>query len=221
MNFYQFGKAISYIAARLIFKIRYEGLENIPEGGGYIIVCNHISGFDPIIIAHKIAPQIHYIAKAELTANPIMGLIMKGLGVIPIKRGGGDTSALDQGVEFVREGRILGVFPEGKRSKDGQPLRPRLGVSVIAGQSKADILPVAVSYGGMARFRASVTVRYGPVIPSDKITVDLNSPASLRAASKFIMSEIIALLDKVPDPGLPEKEENVPDLSFPNEEATE
>jgi len=215
MNFYQFGKAISYVAARLIFRIRYEGLENIPQGGGYILVCNHISGFDPIIIAHKVAPQIHYIAKVELTTNPVMGLIMKGLGVIPIKRGEGDTSALEQGVEFVREGRVLGVFPEGKRSKDGQPLRPRLGISIIAGQSKADILPVAISYGGMARFGAPVTVRYGPLIPSDKINVDLNSPASLRATSKFIMGEIIALMDKVPDPSLPEKEDDVTDPNPP------
>ena len=198
MNIYPFGKAISYPFVRLFFKMKYEGLEHIPQGGGYILACNHRSNYDPILLAHKVPIQVRYLAKAELLKNRIARFVMNGLGVIPIKRGEGDSGALESAVEIIQNGGVLGMFPEGKRSKDGVPLRPRSGVALIAGKIRADILPVAISYGKGVRFRSPVTVRYGPLIPSDKLGVDLDSPATIRAASKLIMGEIIALMDPLP-----------------------
>jgi len=207
MNFYSFGKAISYPILRCIFKVRYEGLEHIPQGGGYILACNHRSGLDPLFIAHKVPVQIHYLAKSELIKTPIIGFIIKSLGVIPINRGKGDTGALEKSAELVQNGKVLGVFPEGHRSKNGAPLRPRSGISIIAGKTQADILPVALSYGKGLRFRSLVTVRYGPLIPNADTGINLTSPSTLRAASKFIMDEIVSLMDPMPGQALPPEEE--------------
>ena len=198
MNIYPFGKAISYPLVHCAFKVRFEGLENIPQGGGYILACNHRSNFDPILLVQKVSIQVRYLAKAELVKNRFLGFIMRGLGIIPIKRGEGDSGAIESAVEVVKNDGVLGMFPEGKRSKDGVPLRPRSGAALIAAQSGADILPVAISYGKGVRFRSPVTVRYGPVIPNEKLAVDLESPSTVRAASKLIMGEIISLMDPLP-----------------------
>ena len=205
MNLYPFGRAISYPFVRFVFKMRYEGLEHIPQCGGYILACNHRSNFDPIILAHKIPLHVRYLAKAELVKNRFFGFIMKGLGIIPVKRGEGDTGALESAAEVIHSGGVLGMFPEGKRSKDGVPLRPRSGTALIAGQTGADILPVAISYSKGVRFRGPVTVRFGPLIPNDQLGVSLESPATVRVASKLIMGNIISLMDptpgQLPEPG--------------------
>jgi len=195
MNLYPFGRAVTGVLVRIAFRIKFEGLENIPPAGGYILACNHRSNFDPLIIAQKVPVQVRYLAKMELLKNPVAGFIISRLGIIPVKRGEGDNSAIEKAGELVSSGGVLGVFPEGSRSKDGVPLRPRSGVAVIAGQTGADILPMAITYGKGVRFGSAVTVRYGPLIPNAELGVDPGSPASLRQASKFVMEKIIGLMD--------------------------
>ena len=207
LNLFPICKAISYRLVRIIFRMKYEGLENIPEGGGYILACNHPSYFDPPIIAQKIPVQVRYLAKSELLRVPILGFFIRRLGIIPVRRGESDNSAIDAAVEVVREGGVLGVFPEGTRNKGGPTLRPRSGIAVIAGQTGADVLPMSITYGKGVRFRGPVTVRYGPLIPNNEIGVDTASPKSVRSASKYIMEKIIALLDTPPTGRLPEKGE--------------
>ncbi|MCL2580467.1 MAG: 1-acyl-sn-glycerol-3-phosphate acyltransferase [Oscillospiraceae bacterium] len=199
MSFYDFAKKVSYPFIRFAFAMRYEGVENIPAGGGYILACNHRSNFDPILLAHKVPQQIHYLAKVELVRVPVVGGVIRSLGVIPVDRGGGDTAALDNAARLVQNGGVLGMFPEGHRSKTGAPLRPRSGVSVIAGKTGANILPVAVSYTKGVRFRGKVTIRFGEVIPFERLAIDLESPGTIRAASKLIMEEIVAMLEPLPE----------------------
>ncbi|MCL2857045.1 MAG: 1-acyl-sn-glycerol-3-phosphate acyltransferase [Oscillospiraceae bacterium] len=199
MNLYPLGRAATGLLVRIVFRIKHEGLENIPPDGGYILACNHRSNFDPLIIAQNIPVQVRYLAKMELLKNPVAGFIIRRLGIIPIKRGEGDNSAIETAGQIVKDGGVLGVFPEGSRSKDGVPLRPRSGVAVIAGQTGADVLPMAITYRKGVRFGSTVTVRYGPMIPNSEIGVDTSSPASLRQASKFVMDKIISLMDP-PDP---------------------
>ena len=195
MNLYPFGKAVTYLLVRIIFRIKYEGLENIPQGGGYILACNHPSYFDPPTIAHKVPAQVRYLAKEELLRVPILGFFIRRLGIIPVRRGEGDRSTISTAIEVVNSGGVLGVFPEGTRNKGGPTLRPRSGVAIIAGQTGADILPMAITYHKGVRLGGRVTVRYGELIPNEQLGVDTASPASMRRASKFIMDKIIALID--------------------------
>ena len=194
MSLYAFGKVLTYPLMHAAFALRYAGLENIPPDGGYILACNHRSNFDPVLLAHKVPVQIHYLAKIELVRAPLIGSVIKSFGVIPVDRGGGDTAALDNAAALLQRGGVLGMFPEGHRSKTGAPLRPRSGVSVIAGKTGADILPVAISYPKGVKFRAPVIVRYGKRIPHAQLGIDPASPATIRAASKLLMDEIIALM---------------------------
>lgn len=192
---FPFGSMVTYWLVLLLFRLRYEGLENIPPDRGFILASNHRSNFDPMFIAHKLPMAVHYMAKAELFRNPILGWILRNVGAFPVARGTGDTSALESARDVIRSGQVLGMFPEGHRSKDGKPLRARSGVALIAAQTGADVLPCAVVHDGRLRFRTQVTVRYGKMIPWAELEADAASPASLRNASKRIMGDIVTLLE--------------------------
>lgn len=191
---YRFGRRVTYWLSLILFRMKFVNLERIPECKGFILASNHRSNFDPIFIAVKAKKAVRYMAKAELFRNPFLGWIVKNLYAFPVERGKGDSGAIQQAGDIIRDGGVLGMFPEGTRSKDGKPLRPRSGVAVIAGQTQADVLPVAVCYGEKLRFRTPVTVRYGNVIPFEELGVDPSSPSTIKAASKRIMDDIVALL---------------------------
>jgi 1-acyl-sn-glycerol-3-phosphate acyltransferase len=194
MNFYTFGRGLAGFISRLVFSVKFEGLENIPKSGGYIIACNHLSLFDPIIMAVKVPRQINFFAKAELVKTPVFGRIIKSLGVIPVERGAGDSGAIDNAAKKLENGGVLGLFPEGTRSKDGKPMRAKSGVAVIAGRTGADILPCAVSYPKGRYFRAPVIMRYGEIIPIKSLGVNADSPATIKMAAKKIMEHITYLM---------------------------
>ena len=83
MWLYYFAKAICMIAFNIWYKLDYHGLENIPSGGGYILMSNHRSMIDPIILAEKAHGQVRYMGKLELFRNPILGWALRTIGTFP------------------------------------------------------------------------------------------------------------------------------------------
>ena len=84
MWLYYFAKAICMIAFNIWYKLDYHGLENIPSGGGYILMSNHRSMIDPIILAEKAHGQVRYMGKMELFRNPILGWALRTIGTFPV-----------------------------------------------------------------------------------------------------------------------------------------
>jgi 1-acyl-sn-glycerol-3-phosphate acyltransferase len=114
-------------------RLRVEGLETIPEQGPLLVVGNHDSHWDPLMVgiaAHE-RRQIRALAKADLWKVRGLGPILNGMGQIPIERGKGDAQALALAIEALRAGVCIGVFPEGTRSR-GKVLRARSGVGRLA-----------------------------------------------------------------------------------------
>jgi 1-acyl-sn-glycerol-3-phosphate acyltransferase len=113
--------------------LQVEGLDSLPETGPLLIVGNHDSHWDPIMvgIAAIRRRQIRALAKAELWDIRGLAPILDGMGQIPIERGAGDAGALTAAIETLRAGACIGVFPEGTRSK-GKVLRARSGVGRLA-----------------------------------------------------------------------------------------
>lgn len=114
-------------------RMRVEGLETLPESGPLLIVGNHDSHWDPVMvgIAALERRQIRALAKSDLWQVRGLGPILNGMGQIPIERGKSDAQALARAVEALRAGVCIGVFPEGTRSK-GKVLRARSGVGRLA-----------------------------------------------------------------------------------------
>jgi 1-acyl-sn-glycerol-3-phosphate acyltransferase len=114
-------------------RLQVDGLDSLPETGPLLVVGNHDSHWDPIMvgIAAIRRRQIRALAKAELWDIRGLAPILDGMGQIPIERGAGDAGALTAAIETLRAGACIGVFPEGTRSK-GRVLRARSGIGRLA-----------------------------------------------------------------------------------------
>ena len=130
----------------LIFPYKVRGRENIPakkEGQRLMICANHLSLMDPVFLFLTMPQHIYFMAKEE-SFRPAIGRFFFGkvMGAFPIKRGEADRSALDTAMQIVDDGRVLGIFPEGTRSKTGEIGRFKSGAALIAAQTGASVLPV-------------------------------------------------------------------------------
>jgi len=193
MMFYNFAKTVAWFVLKLIFKIQVVGLENVPENGGYIMAANHRSLFDPIFIAAPVKQQIHFMAKKELFWWPF-NVILNALGAFPVRRGEGDRSAVETAGNIILQKKVLGIFPEGTRSKSGEPLRPKSGIAIIAKGTKSDIFPVGIHFDGKLRFRSKITVSYGQLIKFEELELGEDAQTSaIKKASRLIMDRIIEL----------------------------
>ena len=195
MTFYDFAFIVCNAFVKIGFKFRAEGVENLPQTGGYILCSNHRSYLDPIFLGVKVKRQLAFMAKEELFRVKVLGPIIKKLGAFPIARGKGDTGAVEFAIDTVKSGKALMLFPEGTRSKDGKPLKLKSGVIVIASQSQGLIVPSAIVFEGKLRFRREVTVRYGKPISCDELGLNGVDRQSLKTAREKLMARISELLE--------------------------
>ncbi len=114
-------------------RLQVEGLDALPENGPLLVVGNHDSHWDPVMVGVAAIKrrQIRALAKSTLWDVRGLGPVLDGMGQIPIVRGAGDKQALARAIEALREGVCIGVFPEGTRSR-GKVLRARSGVGRLA-----------------------------------------------------------------------------------------
>jgi len=189
----QIAKLIFFPLYKLLFWVKVEGKKNIPKQGGYIICCNHVSVWDPVIMIFSFKRAIHMMGKAELFSNIFLKAFFTLFCVFQVKRGTGDRKSLDYAVDLVNKGEFVGIFPEGKRSKDGKPLKAKSGIALISNITKCDILPCAVVYNGKPRMFRRAKFIIGEMIPYEKIAFDEINRTNLRKTSDYIMDRIVEL----------------------------
>jgi 1-acyl-sn-glycerol-3-phosphate acyltransferase len=134
------------------FGFSVTGAEHVPRTGGVIVAVNHASNYDPVLVGIACPRQLAFIAKIELFKNPVLRMLFRRLGAIPLHRGAADSGALRAAVETLNAGKPLLLFPEGTRSKTGELQKGRRGVGMLAVRSGTPILP-AYLYGSFHMFR--------------------------------------------------------------------
>lgn len=141
---YNFLQIIFHIFFKLIYRTEVIGRENIPETNKLIIIANHKSNFDPIFISAFFNRQIYWMAKEELFKNKLFGNFISALGAFPINRFGVDIKAIKTSLSHIKNGEVLGIFPEGTRVNEKNYSIVKAGTSIIAHKSKALVLPVYI-----------------------------------------------------------------------------
>jgi len=180
-------------------RVKVEGAENVPTTGGVVLACNHNPGFDFVMLGYASPRQVYFMAKKEIfDIHPWLSKLLFAAGTFPILRGKHDQRAIASAVELVKSGKVLGMFPEGTRSRTGQLQRAHSGAAHIAMEANAPVVPTVVigSEKAFARKwlpwgRPLVTVRFAPPIV-------LQNPAddhlSARQYTNRIMCAIAGLL---------------------------
>ena len=192
-------KAILRPLLRAMAYITVEDLGNIPDGP-CIVAANHFSLFDVITIGLALPHHPHFMAKAELFKNPVLGWIIRKGGSFPVNRGAGDTWALEQAGRVLADGSILFMFPEGTRGK-GQKVklkRGKVGVVKLALDYQVPIIPTAVL--GTEDFkigwkRNNIKIRFGE--PLDVVALAGPPPHKhdvSRELTTVMMRQIAAML---------------------------
>jgi len=128
----------------LCFRGKIYGAEHVPQTGALIVVANHASDFDPLILSNCVGRPVAFMAKEELFQVPVLSSAIRLYGAYPVKRGAGDRAAIRAALESLDQGWATGVFLQGTRTPDGRITDPKLGAALIAAKSQAPLLPVSI-----------------------------------------------------------------------------
>ena len=191
-KFYHTLYPIFWALMKLFLPWRIEGAENIPEEGGVLLCANHSSLLDPLYILCAMGRkrQLHIMAKAELFSIPVLGWLLKKVGMIPVKRGMADVAAYKESLRVLRGGERMLIFPEGTRVKKGQTIQAHTGAVVMALRGNAMLLPVFIERKKRV-FRPTRLVfgkPYRPEIAGNKPTTEES-----RAITDDLMAQIYRL----------------------------
>jgi 1-acyl-sn-glycerol-3-phosphate acyltransferase len=169
-----------------------QGRENLPASGGVVLVANHVSYWDPVVIACAISRKVHFMAKSELFNIPVVRYALRISGSFPVRRDISDRTAIRTAAKLLEEGQVVGVFPEGTRSHSGELLKPNLGAAMLAARAGVPMVPVAVI--GTRGVFGRIKMRVGT--PADICKPGKCSKADLEKASDLIMVKIAELIDR-------------------------
>ena len=194
--FYKILVSIVKPFIKLLYPYEVIGEENLDKvDGGYILCSNHLSNLDPILLAITHSRPIFFMAKSELFKFRLFGKILNKLGVFSIRRGKNDKEGLNTAENILKSDGVLGIFIEGTRSKTGEFLRPKSGVSVLSYSTKKPVLPVCItgSDNNKVRMFTKTKIRYGSPINCEDLEISTDNLLKFKKSTKYIMNKIISL----------------------------
>jgi 1-acyl-sn-glycerol-3-phosphate acyltransferase len=179
------------------YRLRAEGAEHLPAEGGYVLAANHLSNFDPWILAYPLWPRrrLRSMAKAELF-NPLLTPLLRVSGAFPVRRDSADSDAFRTALEIVRSGEVLLVFPEGARRGKGRwkgkrrrRQKVQTGAARIALSAGVPLVPAAIVGTDRLTRLGPLRIAFGPPVPTD----DLDG-ASRREAAHTVTARLMATI---------------------------
>jgi 1-acyl-sn-glycerol-3-phosphate acyltransferase len=191
LTFYSFVRSAVYGALKPIYRFEVIGRENFPAEGGVLLCSNHIDNLDPPVVGITAPRPVHFMAKEELFNLPVLGKVVRNLNAFPVKRGMSDREALRKGIALLKEGNVLGLFPEGTRSKTGELGKGLAGAGFFALRAPAHVVPCAI-IGPYKPFKR-LKVVYGKPLDMEEAR---KNRASADEVTEMIMQEIRQLIEQ-------------------------
>ena len=195
--FYSFLKLTVPPLLKAFFRLGVEGVENVPGKKPFILAANHVSYLDPLVLGATCPRPIHFIMLREFWEKPIIGRLCRLAGSIPVDQRGPAAGTLRQAVGILRQGTVLGIFPEGGRSADGTLQSGKGGAALLAMKTGVPLLPAAIIGAERALPKGKaipkplrVTVRYGNLLEVPRPSTALEKRAFLDAVTDLAMEAI-------------------------------
>jgi 1-acyl-sn-glycerol-3-phosphate acyltransferase len=191
---------LSWLLIHVIYRLRVKNIERIPEHGPALLICNHVSFVDPIVISAACPRPIRFIMEASIFRIPVLNLVFRGMKAIPVAPQKQDPEVYERAFEVVakelRAGQLVCIFPEGHLTKDGEIAEFRAGMLRILEETPVPVIPLALSnlWGSMfSRFAASVWQRL-PRRYLAKITLAAGEPVAPAGASLERLRDAVVAL---------------------------
>lgn len=197
---YALLRPLAWLLTHLVCRYRASGREHVPLSGPLLVVANHLSWYDPILLALVLSRRVWFFAKIEVFRWPIVGWLCRMTGQIPVHRGEGDRAALEKALAYLREGKALIVFPEGTVERQEQMITAHTGMAMLAVRTGATVLPIG--HTGTRRILRSlrswfprVTIHIGePLVPV--MPEGVSHKAALQMITRDVMLRIAGMLPR-------------------------
>lgn len=193
MKFYKVARLIAWPFVKVVLRYKVEGIDNIPDCP-YFLVANHVALRDPLCIACAIKKPIRFLAKSEFEHKPVIGWFMKKLGMIFVNRNKPDLGALRAGIDAVKNGQNVGIFPQGTRTKvKAEPEQALGGITLMCAMAKAPVVPVALDYGTYKPrvFFTKCRLVIGKPIPYE----EYSAIKDRKAQAEYVFGKVCELID--------------------------
>ena len=200
MKLYAFLKGLLSGLLKLIYNLRVSGQENVPADGAYVVVCNHISLGDVIVLGVACKRQIHFMAKKELFKIPLLSGLIKALGAFPVDRKGNPAAAVKTSIRHLKDGRLVGMFPQGTRSRNisVEDTEFKTGAAFAAYKSQSGIIPAFIKTKNQKfRFFARTDITFGSPIPFEALGFSEGGRDELDNATQIIKDAVFELETQV------------------------
>ncbi|GAB7025640.1 lysophospholipid acyltransferase family protein [Geotalea toluenoxydans] len=188
---YRLLRLVFSLYLRSFHLLRIKGMHHIPLNGPLILCANHSSYFDSMLLALCTTRQIHFLIYQSFYHHPLLGWFVRKCGAIAVTQNGNDKEALGRSLAILRQGGVIGVFPEGRLSATGIPNEAKSGAALLAVASGAPIIPVTIS-GAHAVFAKG---RKGP--SPGTIMVEVHAPVHPDRSKRKDKAYLRALIDWV------------------------
>ena len=196
---------IFLIFSKIYFRGKGVGKENFPEKGPYIGIINHNSNMDTVAMSLVAKHRVRTMVKDSLFKVPILKWWLKAVGMFPVVRDAADERAFEQALEFLKQGEILFMAPEGTRKKEnGERRRPRTGFIRLAQLAGCPVVPIAIHGtdkvlppGAWFPRPVKVRVQVGKPIHLEKIEVTIENKEKLQHQANMVMDRIYEMLEQL------------------------
>ena len=191
---YGTARALATVALHTVLPVRYHHAERLTGEPPMIVIGNHQSWLDPVVIGFAIKKrQVTFMGKKELAANGLIRGILKEAGVILVDRHNTDMEAMRACMKALRSGEILGIFPEGTRHHEGVMREMETGVAMLALRSGAPVIPVLVP---RLRWFHTVDCYVGEAIPTSDLREQGVNTQTCQALMERISARYAALIEQ-------------------------
>lgn len=206
-TFYRVAQWLPRTFWRSFSRLDVAGVENVPPTGPFLVISNHQSNLDPILIQAVCPRRVHAMAKSSQFAVPVIARLMKRLHSFPVRRYQTDPQAVRIVLRRLTEGEGVAIYIEGERTWDGKLQPPRLGTIRLALKAGVPIVPTTItgSYDAWPRWDSRVQFRpiavtFGPTIHLPHLHQKADREAALPSAAATIMDALRRQLhDQPPD----------------------
>ncbi|HRF61621.1 MAG TPA: 1-acyl-sn-glycerol-3-phosphate acyltransferase, partial [Candidatus Competibacter sp.] len=191
---------IVWILVNLVYRLKAKGLDNIPDTGPAVVVCNHISYMDALVVIGCCRRPVRFVMDHQIFKVPVLNFVFRTAGAVPIAPAREDPKILEQAYErvahYLEEGEVVGIFPEGRLTPDGEIGPFKTGIERIIQRTPAPVIPMALRglWGSFFSRRLGKAMNHFPRRFWSRIELVVGEPVPPEQATSKVLREQVAAL---------------------------